>query len=286
MNAWDDIRYFLALVRFGTVRKAATALKVNHTTVSRRFREFERRLGSQLLQRTPDGYVLTPDGEVMFASGKSIEREVQLSEQRVQGSNDSVAGKVSITLTDLLLQKTSPALGDLLQKHSGLELEISVSPRIKDLTRREADIGLRLSFQPPDGLLGTKLGHMPIAIYASKRLVPDPLSVNLGALPWVRWQDPWRPARLEAWFKEHYPNANIVAHVDSYSSLELLVVEGAGLGLLSPWTAENREDLVQVSDPIDVFGMDVWLLLHPDLRNLRRIQVVNDALIAALRTSV
>ena len=106
LNAWDDFRFFLALVRYGSVRGAAAALKVNHTTVSRRIRGLERRLGSRLVQRTPDGYELTDDGEVIFASGESIERELESAAQRVQGSDDSVSGKVRITMTDLLLQMT------------------------------------------------------------------------------------------------------------------------------------------------------------------------------------
>ena len=96
MDPWDDIRFFLALIRYGSVRGAATALKVNHTTVSRRVRGLERRLGSRLVQRTPDGYALTSDGEVIFASGEAIERQLDSAAQRVQGSDNSVSGKVRI----------------------------------------------------------------------------------------------------------------------------------------------------------------------------------------------
>ena len=137
LEVWDDIRFLLALVRYGTVRGAATALKVNHTTVSRRIRGLERRLGSRLVQRTPDGYVLTKDGETIFASGEAVEHELNSAAQRVQGSDDSSSGKVRLTLTDLLLELTGPALQILLEEHPDLQLEISVSTHLKDISRRD-----------------------------------------------------------------------------------------------------------------------------------------------------
>jgi len=283
LNAWDDFRFFLALVRYGSVRGAAAALKVNHTTVSRRIRGLERRLGSRLVHRTPDGYALTNDGEVIFASGESIERELESAAQRVQGSDDSVSGKVRITMTDLLLQMTGPALQSLMEVHAGLQLEISVSTQLTDLARRDADIALRLSSQPPDDLVGRKLGRMPAAIYAARKLGLDADSVDLRTLPWVRWQEPWKQQRLETWPDEHYPEAKVAARVDSYTTIEQLVVLGVGIAILTPWSADDRGDLVQLSGTIDELGMDLWLLMHPDLRGVRRVKAVNDALTHTLR---
>lgn len=85
LEAWDDIRFFVALIRYGSVRSAASALKVNHTTVSRRLRALEQRLGSRLVQRTPDGYALTSEGEKIFASGQVIERELGLTPWSIAG---------------------------------------------------------------------------------------------------------------------------------------------------------------------------------------------------------
>ena len=282
MDAWDDIRFFLALVRYGSVRGAAAALKVNHTTVSRRIRGLERRLGSRLMQRTPDGYGLTSDGEVIFASGETIERTLESAAQRVQGSDDSVSGNVRITLTDLLLDLTGPALQAAMEEHPELQLEISVSTRLTDLARRDVDIALRFSPQPPDDLVGRKVGRMPVAIYASRKLGLDSESADLGALPWIRWQEPWRQARLETWPDEHFPEARIAARVDSYSALEQLVALGAGVAILTPWSAGKHDGLVRLSDPIDELGLDLWLLMHPDLRGVRRIKTVMDALTRAL----
>jgi len=277
LDAWDDIQYLLALVRHGSVRGAAAALKVNHTTVSRRVQALERRLGSRLIQRTPEGYSLTSDGETIYASGKMIEHELGLAMKRVQGSDDSVSGKIRITLTDLLFDLVSPALQSLLAVHTDLELEIAVSAHLSDIARRNADIALRLSTHPPEDLIGRKLGRLPIAIYASKKLVGDSNVVDLHKLPWIRWSDPWKQGNHESWPQEHYPEARIVARVDSYLALEQMVILGAGVALLSPLSADRRDDLVQLTEVIEELGIDLWILMHPDLRGVRRIKIVMDA---------
>ena len=278
MEAWDDIRFFLALVRYGSVRSAAAALEVNHTTVSRRLRALEHRIGSRLLHRTPDGYTLTSDGEVILASGESIERELAAAAQRVQGSDDSVSGRVRITLTDMLFELAGPTLQQVLEEHTGLQLDISINQQFDDLARRDADIALRLSPQTPDDFIGTKLARMPAAIYGPRKSGFDSRGTDLGALPWIRWQEPWKHVRLETYLDERYPEARVAARVDSYAALEQLVALGVGVAALTPWSADRRDDLIQISDTIDELDLDLWLLTHPDLRGVRRIKLIMDAL--------
>ena len=63
---WDDLRFFLALARCGTVSAAGRDLKVRHTTVSRRIKTLEQRLGTRLFDHLPGGYSMTPAGESLF----------------------------------------------------------------------------------------------------------------------------------------------------------------------------------------------------------------------------
>jgi len=63
---WDDMRFFLAVSREGSASGAGRQLGVKHTTVIRRIRAFEERLGSRLFDRLPDGYAMTQAAENMF----------------------------------------------------------------------------------------------------------------------------------------------------------------------------------------------------------------------------
>ena len=72
MIDWDDIRFFLAVARGGSVRAAAGRLAVNHTTVLRRIAQLEDRLGSHLFERLPAGYRLTAAGEEVIELAEQL----------------------------------------------------------------------------------------------------------------------------------------------------------------------------------------------------------------------
>ena len=57
-----------------------------------------------------------------------------------------------------------------------------------------------------------------------------------------------------------------------------MVAGGAGIGVLNPWSADKRDDVVRLTPDIDELTLDLWLLTHPDLRGVRRVKVVADAL--------
>lgn len=281
MQQWDDVRFLLAVIRYGSLRRASVALNVNHATVSRRLRDLERRVGSRLVQRTPDGYVLTPDGKVMFAAGETIEQQLMAATQRVQGGDDVLAGKVRIAMTDLLTQLAAPTLQRLSEEHPGLELQVFVGSHHLDVGRRDVDIALRFSSEPPQDLVGRKLDRMPMALYGARRLGLK--GEDLANQAWVRWQEPWRHLLVEHWVDKHYPGARVAARVDSYGALEALVASGAGVGLLTPWSAAKRNDLLLLFEPAEVLAEPLWILMHPDLRGVRRIKVVVDALAGTFR---
>lgn len=70
---WEDVRVFIALARHGCLSGAARALAVNHATVARRLSSLEQALGDKLVERRPDGYVLTPSGLQVLAAGNDME---------------------------------------------------------------------------------------------------------------------------------------------------------------------------------------------------------------------
>ena len=73
MIDWDDVRYFLAVARGGSVRAAAKRLAVNHATVLRRIAQLEERLGTQMFEKLPSGYHLTAAGEEALEFAEQME---------------------------------------------------------------------------------------------------------------------------------------------------------------------------------------------------------------------
>ena len=275
---WDDIRYLLALVRRGSVRGAAVELQVNHTTVTRRIARMERNIGCRLVQKIPGGYQLTKSGDTLLAAGERIESDLASALKQVEGADKAVSGRVRITLTDILLKLSRSALRQLLDDYPELDIEISSTPSLTDIMRLDSDIALRLIALPPEDLVGRRIARIPAAVYgaANSGLTPD--NVQLETARWVRWRAPWNRNRLDTWVAENYPNSLTGVSIDSNFALENMVAAGAGVGVLAPWSADKRKDLVRLSPDIDELTLDLWLLIHPDLRGVRRVKVVADAL--------
>src|ERR1700723_4079997 len=102
MIDWDDVRYFLAVARGGSVRAAAERLKVNHSTVLRRIAQLEERLGAQMFEKLPSGYRLTEAGEEVVELANQMEASSHKLETRVFGRDQSVRGLLRVTLTPIL----------------------------------------------------------------------------------------------------------------------------------------------------------------------------------------
>lgn len=275
---WDDIRYLLAIVRRGSVRAAAAELQVNHTTVTRRIKRMERRLGSRLVQKIPGGYQLTHSGDAVLAAGERIESDLASVLKQVEGADKVVTGRVRITLTDILLKLARSAVAQLLDDYPDLDIEISSTPSLTDIMRLDSDIALRLVAMPPENLVGRRIARIPAAVYGPAASGLTQRNVKLESARWVRWRAPWNGHRLDTWVADNYPNSRTGAWIDSNFALENMVAAGAGLGVLAPLSADKRKDLVRLGPDIDELTLDLWLLIHPDLRGVRRVKVVADAL--------
>jgi len=164
---WDDYRHFLAIEQAGSVLGAAKQLGVNHTTVlrriasleRRRIASLERRLGVRLFERLRTGYTPTPAGEELRNVILGVRQVLLDVEHRLSGKDLQLSGVVRIATTDTLSHGLLlPHLRAFRQLHPHIQLQIIGSNQIVSLTRREADIAIRATNQPPDNMLGRKIG--------------------------------------------------------------------------------------------------------------------------------
>src|SRR4051794_13401767 len=147
MIDWDDVRYFLAVARGGSVRAAAEHLGVNHATVLRRIAQLEERLGVQMFEKLPSGYRLTSAGEEVLEFAGQMETSSLQLETRVFGRDQSVRGRLRVTLAPpLATHLLMPDLADFARRHPDIEMEILSSGELANLTNREADVAIRVVY--------------------------------------------------------------------------------------------------------------------------------------------
>src|SRR3954447_16737633 len=72
MIDWNDLRYFLAVVREGSTLSAGRSLRVSQTTVARRIAGLEQALGFPLFEKRQAGYVPTPFGHDLLGKAEQV----------------------------------------------------------------------------------------------------------------------------------------------------------------------------------------------------------------------
>ncbi|MBZ9935271.1 LysR family transcriptional regulator [Mesorhizobium sp. BR1-1-16] len=172
MIDWDDVRYFLAVARGGSVRAAAGHLGVNHSTVLRRIAQLEKRLGARMFEKLPSGYRVTAAGEEVIELASQMETFSHQLETRVFGRDKSVRGLLRVTLPPFLATHLlMPDLADFARIHPEIEIEIVSTGDVVNLTNREADVAIRIVADRrnlPLNLHGLKGPEMFSGVYMSR----------------------------------------------------------------------------------------------------------------------
>ena len=277
MIDWDDVRYFLAVARGGSVRAAAERLGVNHSTVLRRIAQLEERLGVQMFEKLPSGYRLTAAGEEVLEFAEQMEASSHQLETRVFGRDQSVRGLLRVTMappvaTHLLM----PDFADFARLHPDIEMEILSSGELANLTNREADVAIRVVYvrkTRPLNLHGLKGPEVFGGVYMARdRLAawragaPDPIRwivISMHGIP--DWASAVEVRTTGDSFRTTDAGAQIVA-----------VRQGIGITTLPCFVGDADPLLVRVpGTELHQYGA-LWLLTQGETRKTKRVRLFTE----------
>ena len=173
---WNDFRHVLAVSRGRTLSGAARLLGVDDTTVARRLAAVQKTLGVRLYQRLPDATLqFTSAGARAALQAERIEREIGTLHAALSGTDDLVSGTVRVTSVPIIVDHLLvPASRFLIERHPQLVLELVGDARDLSLTRREADLALRLARPKTGGtqIKARRVGTLRYASYAAASCSP------------------------------------------------------------------------------------------------------------------
>jgi len=280
---WDDLRLVLAVFREGTLSGAARRLGVTHSTVFRRLGAIEEKMGARLFERFRDGYAPTPAGETAAVAAARLEDEVLTLERKLSGQDLRPFGSVRIATTDTLgalLMRHLPAMRAL---HPEIQLEITISNAMANLTRREAEIAIRPTPEPPELLVGRRVADIAHAIYGSPAYLSRRRGKDLSALDWIGLDDVLASTVIARWMHENLRAARFSCRVDALPTLRDAAVAGLGVALLPCYLGDLASGLRRVTpQALPEPRSALWLLTHDDLKRTARIRVTLDFLAKAL----
>ncbi len=274
---WNDLRYVLALARGRSFAAAGRELRTDATTVGRRLRLLEERLGAALFQRDAGGTMMpTSAGEIAVARAETIEAEVGALSGALEGVDLMALGKVRLTAPPFVINRLLiPTAAEVLSHHSDLQLELIGDSRNFNLTRREADMALRLA-RPVDAT-GSKVVARRIATLDYAVYVAAEKRDEAQRLPWLVYEDAMTHlphARWIAMQAEKSGRGGALA-VNEGDALLQAAVAGLGRALLPEILAERVDGLCRVDSGDKVLpAREVWVLIHTELRHLARIRAV------------
>ncbi len=269
---WDELRYVLAVARDGSLSGAARALGVNHSTVFRRIGAIEKKLGVRLFERLPNGYVPTAAGEEVAGTARQLEEQVQGLERRVSGRDLRLSGTIRLTTTEgLACRLLPPHLTAFRTEYPGIELELVVNNENLSLTKRDADVAIRSTNEPPEELVGRRVATIAYAVYAARDYLQDQ-AVDFSTADWVGLEESLTGTTPGRWLKQQYPGIQPRYRVNSMLVIMEAVRAGAGLAVLPCLLGDSSPDLVRVGGILPELATGLWLLTHPDLRRSARIR--------------
>jgi DNA-binding transcriptional LysR family regulator len=276
---WNDLRYILAISRGKTLAAAARLLGVDDTTVARRLVAMQATIGVRLYQRLADGTLqLTTSGERAALHAERIEREISVLDTAFSGVGGVIFGTVRVTSVPIIVNHLLvPAAKLLLKHHPQLQLEFVADARDLSLTRREADLALRLARPKTGGTRVTarRIGTLRYDVYASASCsVRDE-----EMLPWVTYDETMAHLPQARWIAANAARNDeriATVHINDAEAVLEAVIAGLGRSLLPCIVADGDSRLRRIGAKrrVPVLARELWLLTHSELRKLDRIEAV------------
>lgn len=273
---WNDVRVFLAVAEAGQIGRAAQALRVDPTTLSRRLRRLEQHLEISLFERTREGQVLTEAGEVLLSKAETMAHAAG-SIDAVLGPHTGLSGSLRLSVSEGFgSQFLTPYLADFARTHPNLTLELVANSGFLSPSRREADIAVMLSRPKAGPVLCRKLADYALMLYAS----PDYLRRNgvpgdTADLASDHMLISYVPDLLYApelnYLDEFHTGLTARLRSSSINAQHRLIAEGAGIGVLPRFIGEASGELVPVC-PDRAITRSFWVVTHRDTQNLARVR--------------
>ncbi len=273
MIDWQDLLYFAALARTGSLSAAARELGVDHATVGRRIAALERSLDLRLIDRRPRTSPLTADGRAIAELAAGMEENVEAirrySKSAVAGLSAAVKVSAPPSIAAHLL---APKATLFREEHSDITLTIAGVTRRAALNYGEADIAVRMTRPEESDLLVRRIGVMRFGLYA----IPSVAQVPEKDWVFIGYDAAMEHLTQQTWLRSLLEGRPIVFRAtDVFGQLEAART-GLGVVALPAFLGDGEPALVRLPVAVPSPARDLWLVTYPDLRRSPAIRAVMD----------
>lgn len=284
---WERQRAFLAVIETGSLSAAARQLGAAQPTVRRRIEDLEAQLGVALFTRSPSGLTPTPVGRDLAQHARAMAMAAASLARAASAEADAASGAVRITASEVVgMEVLPPILARLREAHPGLVFELALTNRSEDLLRREADIAVRMVRPTQEALVAKRVGNITLGMHAHKRVLdawgrPSTLD-EARRLPLIGYESETIGVRAVKALGLDLRVDEFAFRTDNDVAQLAAIRAGLGLGICQVGLARRDPMLERVLPQIFDFGLETFVVTHEDLKDVRRVRLVFDALVAGL----
>ena len=272
---FNDLRYIGAVCASGSLSAAARQLGVNHATVFRRIVQLEKALGVRLFERIGGRYIATSAGEELAQASSAMQALADQSILKVMGQDLQPSGSVRITTTDSVAKALlNPILQLCRQRYPQIQLHIGIDNAMLDLSKRDADIAIRPAMQPPEYLIGKRIGALAFAVYGAADYLAANAELALPQHQWLALSERQERHRSLQWLSNIVDLNQVAYRIDGFAALTQACASGLGLAVLPCFLGDSTAPLKRVQNLPTELQSELWILTHPDLRETVRIKAI------------
>jgi DNA-binding transcriptional LysR family regulator len=285
---WDLYRSLLAVLRQGSLSAAARDLDLTQPTLGRHIAEIEEALGVSLFVRSQSGLAPTEAALLLRPHAEAMEVAAAALARTASGGADEPRGVVRVTASEMIgVEVMPPILARFREAHPGIVVELALSNLNQDLSRRDADIAVRMARPTQSALVAKKLGNVGISLYAHTSYLTragTPHSADdLARHTLIGFDvDPWSLR----YFRQSGLSVSrdiFALRSDSEHAQLAALRAGFGIGGCQNGIARRDPNLVPILPGVFRFSLEMWLVMHENLRASRRVRLLYDHLAEHLR---
>lgn len=293
MMDWDKLRIFKAVAEAGSFTHAGEDLNLSQSAVSRQISALEDSLGLPLFHRHARGLILTEQGEILLQTTRDVFEKLQDVETELSDSRLLPEGPLTITTVEFIAATwLAPKLADFRKSYPDIQLTLLLDDRVYDLSRREADVGIRLQKTEQLDLIERHLMTLDFHLCASKEYLAthgtpkspeDLLNHTLIGYP-VNMDAPFQKPN---WIFNHLNiditrNKNVIL-LNSMYARYTAVRNHAGIAVLPSYIAKEDHRLEILFPEIQIPPVEMYFVYPQERRNSKKISVLRDFLMEHIK---
>lgn len=272
------MRYVIAIAEKGSLKSAADHLGVNHSTAWRRIQGLEKKLGCQLFIVDRQGYRLTDVCEDILINARKMAAHVEAIQLSTAINKKDMQGLIRITAPNTIATKILPEMiYKFKSKYPLISFEIIEGINDLDIAKREADIAIRANNKAPENVIARKLKQAPWAIFAHPDLIPvGKIDLDLlKQLPLIGYKG--FETKATKWFSVHVCDGPYIITCNNVATAHGCALNKLGFALLPALLSTDLQEVYRLPEE---YGGYIWLLAHPEMRQVSRVKAFWDFLLA------